>query len=229
MTTSLDQLFKKYKISQSKQHTLKRCCKPRQIDFVSLVQNFGPWLDRPFKMDDYNKDYQLVHYGNEIYGMYPSEGYDPYTDDFTLNVSKTDHVHELGTPQFLIKFNKQDYKEAKEKWKNYWDWKKNRNQKRGELEEKFGYDTKHAMHLVRLLRMGYEALTEGQLYVKRPDADELLSIREGSWEYNELVEYAEYMDNLVRNDLMNKTDLPKKPDTKKAAQLLMQVQDEVWK
>ncbi|AEZ66297.1 hypothetical protein phiTE_131 [Pectobacterium phage phiTE] len=38
---------------------------------------------------------------------------------------------------------------------------KNRNAARHELEEKFGYDTKHAMHLVRLLRMSQEILETG--------------------------------------------------------------------
>ncbi len=96
------------------------------------------------------------------------------------------------------------------------------------LEEKYGYDTKHAMHLVRLLRMGVEALRTGEVIVKRPDADELLAIRDGAWSYDEIVEYATDMDHHVRDVLYKTTNLRKKPDIKFAANLLMDVQDLIW-
>lgn len=89
-------------------------------------------------------------------------------------------------------------------------------------------NTKHAMHLVRLLRMGVEALTDGVINVKRTDAAELLSIRDGAWTYEEVVQYAEEMDDLVRNSLYKRTSLRKAPDVKLAAAVLMQVQDMVW-
>lgn len=89
-------------------------------------------------------------------------------------------------------------------------------------------NTKHAMHLVRLLRMGVEALTEGKLYVRRPDAAELLTIRNGAWSYEQVVEYAEMMDKKVREELYTTTKLPKKPDIHLAAQLVLDIQDLVW-
>ena len=84
------------------------------------------------------------------------------------------------------------------------------------------------MHLVRLLRMGVEALRDGEIIVKRPDAEELLSIRNGAWTYEELVAYADKMDNEVRTVWYKKTDLPKKPNLKRIGQLLMDIQDMVW-
>lgn len=51
--------------------------------------------------------------------------------------------------------------------------------KRRELVERFGYDTKHAAHLIRLLRVGEEALLQGTINVYRNDAEELLSIKRG--------------------------------------------------
>ena len=84
------------------------------------------------------------------------------------------------------------------------------------------------MHLVRLLRMGKEALEEGVLKVKRPDAEELLAIRAGSWTYEECVKYAEEMDGLIRGKLYRETDLPKKPNLLNAAKILMETQRLVW-
>lgn len=52
--------------------------------------------------------------------------------------------------------------------------------KRKQLVKKFGYDTKNAAHLVRLLRMGIEFIGDGELRVVRPDAVELLAIKRGT-------------------------------------------------
>jgi hypothetical protein len=52
--------------------------------------------------------------------------------------------------------------------------------KRAETIEKFGYDTKHAMHLVRLMRMGEEVLRDGAVNVWRSDRNDLLAIRNGA-------------------------------------------------
>jgi len=54
-------------------------------------------------------------------------------------------------------------------------------EKRKRLVKKFGYDTKNAAHLVRLLRMGIEFLKDGELYVERHDAQQLLEIKRGEW------------------------------------------------
>ena len=43
--------------------------------------------------------------------------------------------------------------------------------KRKALVDKFGYDTKNAAHLVRLLNMSIEAMTDHQLYVNRGNKD----------------------------------------------------------
>jgi predicted nucleotidyltransferase len=48
--------------------------------------------------------------------------------------------------------------------------------KRKRLVEKYSFDVKNAGHLIRLLRMGIEFLTEGRLHVFRHDAPELVAI-----------------------------------------------------
>jgi predicted nucleotidyltransferase len=85
------------------------------------------------------------------------------------------------------------YRDAKKQWKQYLTWKRERNERRAALEAEHGYDTKHAAHLVRLLRMGREVLETGEVNVWRGDIDaqELLAIRRGAWTYEQLVEWAE--------------------------------------
>lgn len=90
--------------------------------------------------------------------------------------------------------NLDEYKKQHLEWKQYWTWKKNRNPQRAELEEKHGIDSKHAMHLVRLMRMCEEIMTIGEVHVFRHDANELLDIRNGKFSYDALIAWTEEMD-----------------------------------
>lgn len=80
------------------------------------------------------------------------------------------------------------WRAAHNHWKQFKQWKKHRNRKRAELEARYGYDTKHGSHLIRLLRMGEEILTQGEVLVRRPDWEELLAIKQGGWPYEALIE-----------------------------------------
>ena len=105
----------------------------------------------------------------------------------------------------------QAYGNAKRHWDSYQGWAKGRNKKRAELELKFGYDTKHASHLVRLMRMGKEILETGQVHVFRPDHKELLAIRNGAWSYEKVEQYAEDMQEEIA-EAANKSTLPESPN-----------------
>lgn len=84
-------------------------------------------------------------------------------------------------------------------------------------------NTKHAYHLVRLIRMCREVLTTGKVIVKRPDREELLSIRNGAWSYEKLIEFAESEDDKL-NELYHSTNvLPKIPNKEKLDQLCIKL------
>src|SRR6185312_3493238 len=85
----------------------------------------------------------------------------------------------LGFDENFLEYLAQErgYRGAHQRWKQYQEWKKTRNAVRHELEEKYGYDTKHGMHLVRLMRMSQEIMRGEGVIVKRPDAEELKAIR----------------------------------------------------
>jgi uncharacterized protein len=103
------------------------------------------------------------------------------------------------------------YRGAKAEWQHYQEWLKNRNPKRAELEKKIGFDGKHASHLVRLMRMAREILEGKGVQVKRPDAEELLAIRNGAWSYDEIISWAENEDHALE-EVMKDSALPKNPN-----------------
>lgn len=110
-----------------------------------------------------------------------------------------------------IMMREKAYINAMNEWNSYQTWKTNRNSDRAKLEAKYGYDSKHALHLVRLLRQGIEILESGKLEVYRSDREELLSIRNGAWSYDKLIEYADKCEKKAI-ELYNTSKLPKTPN-----------------
>jgi len=109
------------------------------------------------------------------------------------------------------------YHAKRKEWQSYNDWKKNRNPKRAAIEEKFGIDLKHAAHLYRLLTSCKEVLTEGVLRVRRPDAADILAIRNGKWSYEELLDFATRME-VELSELVKTSCLPHSVDQSKISQ-----------
>lgn len=117
------------------------------------------------------------------------------------------------------------YFKAHNNYKSWLRWKAERNPARRELEVKSGYDTKHASHLVRLMRMGYEIMTEGKVVVKRPDREELLSIKNGGWSYEKVMDYAKEMQKKL-DEAYKVTTLPKSVDYAGLNELYHQLSEE---
>ncbi len=105
--------------------------------------------------------------------------------------------------------NERKYRSASDQYKKYEEWKNNRNPKRAETESKFGYDLKHAGHLMRLLYEGQDLLQHGKLEFPLPYADFLLEIREGIYKYEDILKMSN--DEKEKLDSIEST-LPMKPD-----------------
>lgn len=127
-----------------------------------------------------------------------------YTQKLTR--SNSDYIGLLQRNQAYIK--------ALTEWDSYQSWKKNRNVARAGMETKAGYDLKHAMHCVRLIRSGTEILRDGIVLVDRReagDAKELKAILNGDYSYESLTELVKAsMAGL--EDIYKKSTLPDRPD-----------------
>lgn len=145
------------------------------------------------------------------------------------NLSKEDQFLGIGrdlgiNDSFMAVLQKEkEYFSAVKAYDNYFDWKKNRNPARAELEEKYGMDCKHASHLIRLCNTAKEVLTTGKYLVRRPDAEFLKSIRQGAWTYEQVIEFAHNSEQEL-NDLYEKcTILPREPDRKLIDKLCIEI------
>ncbi len=95
-------------------------------------------------------------------------------------------------------------------------------EKRKRLVQKFGYDTKNAAHLIRLLRMAVEFLAEGVLHVEREDAPQLLEIKRGEWKLEQVKTEAERLFMLVQEAYIQSA-LPLEPDMEKINKLCVEM------
>lgn len=101
--------------------------------------------------------------------------------------------------------------------------------KRRERFEKFHYDCKNASHLIRLLRMGIEALLTKEINVYRHDASQLKEIKEGKWTLEQVENEAKRLLPLLDESLV-KSELPSKVDFDFAQDLLIKaVREELKK
>ena len=125
-------------------------------------------------------------------------------------IARTVATHALRLPADVVSglTAEKKYRAAMKQWDSYQAWQSQRNPRRAELEQRHGYDTKHAMHLVRLMRMGLEALQHGELLVRRPDAAELRAIRDGAMSFDELTALA----RTIQVEIETAARLTKLPD-----------------
>lgn len=134
---------------------------------------------------------------------------------------------EIDMPKDILTMfiKEKQYLVAKQHWDQYNLWKQNRNPVRAEMEAKMGFDGKHAMHLIRLMRMCREILQTGIVNVKRQDREELLSIRNGLKSYDEIIEESEKLDKECE-ELYKTSTLRKEPDRNKINDMLISITEE---
>jgi predicted nucleotidyltransferase len=88
-----------------------------------------------------------------------------------------------------------------------------KNVKRPELVDAFGYDTKYAMHLIRLGYQGLELLETGQLSLpmQEPIRSRIMEVRRGEVPFEEAVQMAEDVEARLEKTAES-SPLPKQPD-----------------
>ena len=126
-------------------------------------------------------------------------------------------------------WNMEAYSLYCKEYKEYWDWVEERNDNRYQTNLNHGknYDSKNMMHTIRLLQVAEEILRDGRLTVKRPNRDELLNIKSGNMDYDDLLAMADkLMKNIESYYLIS--SLPDVPDKEKAERILVEIREELY-
>ena len=128
------------------------------------------------------------------------------------------------TPICNIIYNKDGYSMHCKDYKEYQEWLENRNEARYVETQEHGQkiDGKNMMHCMRLIRMSQEIGSGKGIIVRRPDAQELLAIRRGEVDLDNLIDMAE--EEIARmDDIFDNSDLPNSVDKHLVNDLLIKI------
>ncbi|MGB1206232.1 MAG: DNA polymerase beta superfamily protein [Chitinophagales bacterium] len=168
---------------------------------------------------------------NDVYGLY-------YDENLAFNgIIKSDESNDISLSSIpknkrqiaLLYFNKNGYSSYCKEYREYWAWVEKRNEARYKNTQKQGkgYDAKNMMHTFRLLEMAIEIGREQKINVKRPNRDFLLSIKNGAYEYQDLLKMAAEKQAEMEAAFAN-TSLPEKPNLAFLNGLLFRLRDRFY-
>jgi len=132
------------------------------------IKNHYRWYQDPPKKPKEEDFIKTLHF--ETQEMYPIPWGNPVPTGASsakrqFCIELNNHLFTVNQPEFtsdgdwlsakvkVEHFDKNALKTANKKYNQYENWKKNRNPTRAKLEQKYGFDCKHGMHLIRLLKM----------------------------------------------------------------------------
>lgn len=127
-------------------------------------------------------------------------------------------------------FNAENYSSYCKEYREYWDWVDKRNEHRYQGNMKHGkdYDAKNMMHTIRLLQVAEEIGRTGKLNVKRVNRDELLAIKTGTYDYDELLAMAEELNGKIDVAYAH-SQLPDEINKENAEAILIALRNELYK
>ena len=133
------------------------------------------------------------------------------------------------TPICIITYNKDGYTQHCNDYKSYQTWLDQRNEQRWVDVESHGQkiDGKNMMHCRRLMDMAREIAEGKGIVVRRPNAQELIDIRQGKVDLQTLIDHVE--SEIKEIDLLYKNStLPDKVDMNLVEQILINIRKEIY-
>jgi len=98
---------------------------------------------------------------------------------------------------------------------------------RAELEDKHGYDTKYAMHVIRLYGEARELMQNGRITLPRPNKEELIAIRMGKYSLGEIQELGRQLESEALAARAS-SPLPDSVDRDAISRLITDVHLQLW-
>jgi len=171
------------------------------LDFCYILEGdstitLNSWL-QTHHLDQTDCGLSTLPHSRGIYALY-SDARNKYSGIMTGPQSNEVSLSAIpaGTPvSAYLYFNKDGYAAYCKDYRAYWDWVEQRNEQRFSSNQQHGkdYDAKNMMHTIRLLQVAQDIFTTGKLTVRRNNRDELLAIKSGAYDYDELLVMADHL------------------------------------
>ncbi|MBO9199372.1 MULTISPECIES: DNA polymerase beta superfamily protein [Niastella] len=207
------------------------------LDFCFIMQGYQSiplqeWLTKNNYIQEHCGLTSITH-TKGLYALF----YDATNQHRYRGVMSTDLANEVSLSSIpkgekesaYLFFNLESYSSYCKEYREYWEWVEKRNETRYQdnSEHGKGYDAKNMMHTIRLLQVAEEILREGKLNVKRANREELLSIKTGQFQYDDLLVMADSLMQRIETAYEN-SPLPAMPDKEKIESILVQMREELY-
>ena len=207
------------------------------IDFCYTVNNSGTillndWLKTNNLLQEDCGLVKLDHF-RDAYLLYHQSGRAGFRG--IVSGPDADDVQVSQVPKGMeniavMHFNKDAYSVYCREYREYKEWEEKRNEARFQSTLSHGknYDAKNMMHTFRLLNMAEEIALYQKVMVHRHDREFLLSVRNGAFEFDELMQMVENKMDQIK-ELYATSALPDKPDEQVAENLLIEIREWFYK
>ncbi|WP_312193363.1 DNA polymerase beta superfamily protein [Sphingobacterium sp.] len=208
------------------------------LDFCFIIAGHGSlslkeWLgQRQWKQE--NCGLAKIEHAKGMYALYYDQtqtlGYKGVVASLESNevsLSSIPKGQALGAYLFV---NHDAYSSYCKAYNEYFSWVSERNEKRfeGTMNHGQGYDAKNMMHTIRLLQQAKEILSRSVLQIQRPDREELLGIKNGTYNYDELFVWSHKLFEEVQ-ELCLHSLLPEAPDQDNLRQQLVDMRKHLYR
>ncbi len=215
-------------MEKEKKSLLDFCYVLKGYDSVALPQ----WLAE----NNYNQSQcGLINLPNSK-GMYAlfydastTLGYKGITQKESSNEVSLSSIPKGEKEMAYLSCNQDGYSKYCKEYKEYWDWIEKRNDDRYNTNQQHGknYDSKNMMHTIRLLQTAEQILSTGKLNIRVTNREELLNIKAGNREYDDLLAMADGLIASIEN-LYETTTLQESPDAEKAITTLIKIRETLY-
>jgi predicted nucleotidyltransferase len=207
------------------------------LDFCYILQGYATvpllqWLEeRNYQQEQCG----LINLPNSrdmfalFYDAEENLGYKGIIQKESSNEVSLSSIPKEEVPVVYLSCNKDGYSKYCKEYTEYWSWIDKRNEDRYQTNQQHGknYDSKNMMHTIRLLQTAEQILSTGKLNIRVPNRAELLAIKSGEKEYDELLELADELITSIENYYKTST-LPEHPDEQKGLETLIDIRKRLY-
>lgn len=166
--------------------------------------------------------YRLYDYGDSAQGIFKSEALTP------VSIPMEDEKTRFNG---ILIYNEDAFKKTKTEWKQYWEWKRNRNEERWVSQEngERNWDQKNMAHCIRLLYSAKSIFENGEPII-RLEGEKLQVVRDirftNKYDYDYIINLA---DQLLAEceELKNKSNLPEKMTEEQLEEIIEDIYGEL--
>lgn len=210
-------------IPKERKNLLHFCTVMAEYKTLSLLE----WLKEK-KIKQENCGLASVSHIKNLYSLY-HDCEKKYSYQGIIKSDRSNEVSLTSIPrgekmQIYMYCNQEGYSKYCKEYNEYWEWVEKRNEERYLNNQKHGkaYDSKNMMHTLRLLYAAKQILEEECLQIRVKNREELLLIKSGAKEYEELLALAEEIMEAIEVAYIH-TNLPERPNYDKAKELLFEM------